>query len=176
MGRSYNKMVIIDNKGKLFGKVSIIDILIVLVVLGAVAGGGYKYIKAKASSPFVKQDKVEITFYCEEFPQYAADEDNMKQGSLVKDGVQGTVLGVLKEVKTDKSVSYAASAQGEFNVSTKQGYLSAHITAEGEGRYSDNGLVIGNVEYYVGQIVDRFRVGKSEFRYNVRIQSIKKIN
>ncbi|MCX7711588.1 MAG: DUF4330 domain-containing protein [Clostridia bacterium] len=169
-------MTIIDSKGKLFGKISIIDILIVVVLIGAIAGAGYKYIKARASNPFVKQDKVQITFYCEEFPEYAASEDNIKKGSLVKDGVQGTVLGAVTEVKTGKAISFAQSDKGEFNASSKQGYLSAYITAEGQGRYSDNGLIVNNVEYYVGQIVDKLRVGKSEFRYNVRIQDIKKIN
>lgn len=169
-------MAIIDNKGKIFGKVSIIDILIVLIFVGAIAGGGYKFIKARATSPFVKQDKIEIAFFCEEFPAFAGDPENMKMGSIVKDGIQGSVLGTVTDIKTDKSISYAQSASGEFNKSSKDGYLSGTFTIEGQGRYSDNGVVINNVEYYVGQIIDKLRVGQSEFRYNPRIKSIRKID
>jgi hypothetical protein len=168
--------MIIDKNGKLFGKVNIIDILVVVVLLGAAAGAVYKYAKAGTTGLLSKPDKVRIVFYCPEYPEYAADEENIKKGSLVKDAVQGITLGTVTGVEIGESVGYAVSADGKYVASSKPDHVSVTITVEGYGRYTENGLIINNIEYYVGQSIDKLRVGKSDFRYfNPRIFKIEKI-
>ncbi|MGE5613745.1 MAG: DUF4330 domain-containing protein [Bacillota bacterium] len=168
--------MIIDKNGKLFGKVNIIDILVVAVLLGAVAGAVYKFAKAGTTGILSKPDKVRIVIYCPEYPEYAAGEENIKEGSLVKDAVQGITLGTVTGVEIGEAVGYAVSDEGEFVTSSKPDHVSVSITVEGYGRYTENGLVINNVEYYVGQSIDKLRVGKSDFRYfSPRIFKIEKI-
>ena len=58
--------MIIDDKGKLFGKISIIDLLVVCLILAGIAGAYYKFGRSKTISPFVKPDKIEMTFFSED--------------------------------------------------------------------------------------------------------------
>ncbi len=169
-------MKAIDSKGKLFGKISIIDILIVVIILGAAAGILFKFSKSGASGVLSKPDRLQITVFCPETPEYSVTEENIPKGSLLKDGVQGIVLGTVTGVRVEESIGYAESAQGEFKASSKEGYKSVYVTAETTGRYSENGAVINNSEFFVGQVIDKFRAGKSELRYNCRIYEIKKID
>ncbi|MCX7842076.1 MAG: DUF4330 domain-containing protein [Clostridia bacterium] len=167
--------MIIDNKGRLFGKVSVIDILIVVVILGAIAGTAYKFSKSGATGPLAKPDKILITVFCPETPDFSVTEENIAVGSLLRDPTQGITLGTIKEVKVEDSVGYAATSDGKFNLSSKDRIKSVYVTAEGYGRYSSNGVIINNVEYSVGQILDRVKAGKSEFRYNSRVADLKKV-
>lgn len=167
-------MGVIDNKGKLFGRVSIIDILIVLILIGAVGGAAYKYTKSKTESPFVKSDKIRVVFYSEECPEYAAN--SIVKGASVRDGVQGSSFGTIVDKKVDKSISWAQNIKGEIVASTRPGYVSVYLVVDGQGIYSENGLTIGGVEYYVGQSMDKLRAGKSEQRFNFKIHDIKKMD
>lgn len=169
-------MAIIDNKGKLFGKVSIIDILIVVILLGGIAGIGLRFVKSGSTTTLLKNDKVQVILFCPETPDYTVDPKNAPQGSVVKDATTSNVFGSLKEIKSGPSVFFSPTATGEFVAASKEGFVSAYITAEGYGKYSSSGVVINNVEYSVGQLLEKVKAGKSEFRYNIRVVDIKKID
>lgn len=150
-------LMIMDNKGKLFGKISIIDLLIIIIIIGAVAGVAYKYTKSKTASPFVKSDDVTIQFFAEEIPSFVADA--IKTGTLVKDPVQNTIIGTVKDVKIDKAVSVGTNSNGQMVQTSRPGYSSALITAEVKAIYSDNGVSIGGSDYYIGKQFPELRVG-----------------
>jgi hypothetical protein len=162
--------MIIDNKGRLFGKISIIDILIISVLL-VIATAGYRYIAPKAAGPLPdNQDKLQIVFYQEEVNDFTANTVN--KGDPAKDAILHTSLGQVVDVKTDKSVSWIKSDKGEYFSSSKEGYSSVFITMEVNGTLAGSGAVIGGSTYYIGQIVT-LHAGNAAF-YG-RIYSIKKI-
>lgn len=161
--------MIMDEKGKLFGKISIVDILIVLVVLAAIAGVGYKFAKSKVASPFVKPDTIQIQFYGEEIPDYAAKA--VKKGDAGVDPVKNSVFGSVTDVKIDKSASYGTDAKGQYVRSSKDGYSSIYVTLEGSGTYSDNGVKFGSDLYFIGKTME-VRVGNTALW--VRISDIRK--
>lgn len=168
--------MIMDNKGKLFGKVSIIDILIVVIILAGIVGGlGYKYSKSKTPGVFVKNDDIQITFYAEEVPDFVANA--IKPGAIFKESIQDVTFGQVKnasDIKIDKPVSYAANQNGEIMRSnTKQGYVSLFVTVEGKGIYSENGITINSVPYYIGQNLTNLRLGASTIPYT-KVYDIKK--
>lgn len=168
--------MIMDNKGKLFGKISIIDIIIVLVIVAGIVGGlGYKYSKSKTPGVFVKNDDVQITFYVEEVPDFVAKA--IKPGAICKESIQDVVFGQVKDagdIKIDKPVSYSSNDKGEIvRSNTKEGYVSLYVTVQGKGIYSDNGLTINSVPYYVGQTLTNLRLGASTISYT-KIYDIKK--
>jgi len=163
--------MIIDNKGRLFGKISIIDILIIGVLLAIAAAGGYKYIAPKATgSVSDNQDKLQIVFYQEEVNDFTANTVN--KGDPAKDAILQTSLGRVVDVKTDKSVSWIKSDKGEYFSSSKEGYCSVYITMEVNGALAGSGAVIGGSTYYIGQTVTLY-AGNAAF-YG-KIYSIKKI-
>ncbi len=144
--------MIIDSKGKLFGKISIIDILIIAVVLAAVAGVGYKFSKSKTLTPLNKQDVYEIMLYTDETYDYVPKQ--VKVGDIVKDRVQNSVLGTVKDIKTDKAISWNPDANGKQVKSSKEGYNSVVLTVEVKATDNINGITIGSSTYQVGKGVE----------------------
>ena len=166
--------MIIDSKGKLFGKVSIIDILIVLVVVAAVAGVGYKMTKSSASPFTAKEDNVIVTFYSEESPDYAVKV--AKVGDSVKDFDKGSVFGKVKEeIKIDKALSFSDFTEyenGQWVVGSKPGYCSYYMKVEGTAVANPDGsFSFSNENYYVGRSLT-MKVGGAVF--TGRIYSIEK--
>ena len=142
----------IDSKGKLFGKISIVDILIILVVVIAAAGIGYKF----KSSPLLKQDKLEVVLFIEEAPEYTAPA--IKVGDSIREVARGGTLGTVTDIQVGDSIAFAANDQGEYVKSSKEGYKSLTITASALGTFSNNGVKFHNADYYIGSSYE-FRVG-----------------
>lgn len=166
--------MIIDSKGKLFGKVSIIDILIVLVVVAAFAGVGYKMTKSNANIITAKKDNVILTFFWEESPEYAVKAT--KVGDSVKDFEKGTFLGKVKEeAKINNALSFNDFTEyenGKWIVGSKPGYCSYYMKVEGSAVANPDGtFAFGTENYYIGRTV-LMRVGPSVFQG--RIFSIEK--
>ena len=160
--------MIMDKKGRLFGRFSIVDLIIVVVVLAAVAGIGYKFTKSNTATPFTKLDDLEIVFYQEEAPEYAAVA--VKKGDIAKDSIQGSLLGNVTSVKVDKSVSWGVDAAGKFVSSPKQGYSSIYVTIDGKGLYGTNGVTIENSQYFIGRYTE-VKIGNAAFAgrlYDIR--------
>ncbi|WHH58378.1 DUF4330 domain-containing protein [Petroclostridium sp. X23] len=150
--------MLIDDKGRLFGKFNIIDLLIVLVILGAAAGAFYKFGKANVG-PIVKQDEIIIKFFADEAPEYAAKA--VKVGDVATDDQKNTYFGqVIEEPVIDGSLSYGVNSEGKYVQSSKPGLASAIITVQGKGTKGQNGAVFGGVNYGVGETVV-LNVGKS---------------
>jgi hypothetical protein len=166
--------MIIDSKGKLFGKVSIIDIIVVLVVIAAVAGVGYKMKQSNTIPLTAKTDKVRLTFYSEESTEYAVKA--VKVGDIVKDFEQGATFGkVAEELVIGDALSFTDFTEyvdGKWIVGSKPGYCSFTMTVDGEGIInSDGGVNFGGANYYVGRTVI-IRAGNNVF--TGRIYSIEK--
>lgn len=165
--------MIIDNKGKLFGKVSIIDILILLVLIGGGLGVFYKYSQAKVASPiFTNNQKYIMTIYGEEAPNFALQA--AKVGDQVVERERSANMGkVIEPLKIDKGIYYTVNEQGQVLKSSREDYSSYFMKVEGSGVIVENGGVnIGAADYYVGYSVV-IKVGKAIF--SGRIYSIEKV-
>lgn len=157
--------MILDKKGRIFGKVSIIDVLIVLILIAGVAVAWPKFFKKDTGTPLtVKNDKLRIVLYQEEAPIFAADAINI--GDAATEKVLNSSFGKVTDVKKDKSVSWAKTKDGKQVRSSKDDFSSIYITLEGSGIYGNNGVKIGNGEYFVGQQVNVF-VGSSILYMNI---------
>lgn len=148
----------IDDKGKLFGKVSIIDALIVLILIGLVAGFVFK--TAKSKTIMEKTSTMQIQFFSEEAPEYVGT--TIPIGASVRDAERGTVFGTVKDKKIDGAVSFGSAQSGEIVKSSKPNYSSILLTVNGNGILNENGLTIGGFEYNVGRTVT-LKVGTTIF-------------
>lgn len=162
--------MIIDNNGKLFGKISIVDILIVAVLLAAIGGVYYKFGRSKTVTPFSKPDTIEVTFYIEDTPAFVAN--TIKEGDLVKDKVSNITIGKVTDVKIGPDIFFYPNSEGQAIASSKPGYASVQFTAEGQGVYSDTGAYFSGNEYFVNKQFE-LRVGKANIY--PRISSIEKV-
>jgi len=149
-----------DNKGKLFGKVNIIDACIILLLIVVIAVVGFKFIKGKTISPFTELDNIQTEFFCEEVPDAVGRE--IKIGDLVKDPITNAVIGHVMDVKVKESMSYGTDSSGKWVVSSKAGYVSITMTVEGSGVYNDGkskgGITFDNSDFWIGRGME-LRVG-----------------
>ncbi len=162
--------MIIDQKGKLFGKISIVDILIVVIIIAAVAGVYYKFGKTAASNILTKTDTVQIGFFMEDAPDYAVN--SVKLGDTVKDRSQNVLLGKVISATPGPSIVFYPDSTGVVRSSSKPGYASIAIMVEGQGAYSDTGVTINGIEYYINKQFET-RVGPANFY--MRVSDIKKV-
>jgi hypothetical protein len=151
----------LDKNGKLFGKISIIDIIIVLAIIFA---GIFVVNKIGIFKPETiitnSGDKLKITFYQEEVNSFTAN--NVEIGDPTTETLQNMSFGNVVEIEVGPSVSWGTDKDGRQVKSTKEGWSSISITMETNGKLGPNGINIGGSNYYIGQFIT-LRVGDSIF-------------
>ena len=81
----------IDEKGRLFGKVNIVDLLIVIIILAAAAFIGMKFFGPDSTA--ANTQNVRITMFCEESPTFVVDQ--LEAGCEAWDSSNQVTLGTL---------------------------------------------------------------------------------
>lgn len=137
--------------GKLFGKINIIDLLIILIVLAALAFIGLRYLRSDGAPRAAEPDKVRMTFFADEAPLLLWDQGERQMGGPVSDYDASNYLGVLTEYTPEEAYIYTLDRETgeELRVrSSTECFLT--FACEGEGYLSDDGLRINGVQYSIG--------------------------
>ena len=128
-------MKIVDKNGRLFGKVNLIDLFVVLILIVAVAAVAMKTFGNKAVSAVTSPDvSISYQVVCEDVPQAVADycEDHV--------GEQLLSSGKLLDAHIT-ACSAEVDAEGQVNL---------YFTIEGICSYSGNTYSLGSQEVRVG--------------------------
>jgi len=161
--------MIIDSKGKLFGKISIIDIMVILVVIIAVVGIGYKFTRPNAGNTvFTKQDDIQIKFLVDEVQDFIVDA--IKVGDPVRESVQNASFGRVSNIETGDAIIWLTTEDGQNVKVSREGFYSVVITMDAKGMKDNLGVLIDKANYYVGQTLTLY-VGNAAL-YNGRITEI----
>lgn len=136
----------INRDGKLFGKVSIIDIVVIALVI-VLALGVYKMFADDSSAVVTSSEKVECTFIIKNVRSYTADA-LAKKGSLY-DKVSKEYVGEITDVKVDDGLYQINMADGSFKQVVPEDRYNVYVTVEFDGKASDNGYYTA-VNKYLG--------------------------
>ena len=136
----------LDNKGRLFGKVNIVDLLIVIIIIAAGIFLGKMLFGPE--STLAQTKKVTLTLYCEETPKYVAEQ--LEAGSEAWDAESNVTLGTLTEWRTGESVSAVTDITGQVVEISREDYCSVTLTVDGDGVIGDHGVTIGGTLYAAG--------------------------
>ncbi len=161
--------MIVDEKGKLFGKINLLDLLIVVILIGVGFVVVYKMNNSNVISPFVQKDKITTVFLLEEVIEGIVP--SLTEGEPVTDRVTGALMGYVKKIDIYPSMVYEANSEGQMVRSAKPGYNALRITVEGEGIYSETRVVFNNNDYFINKSME-IRVGNTALY--PRIESITK--
>jgi len=137
----------IDKNGKIGGKVSIIDLLIVLVLLAALAFVGYRFL-TKDRSGVVNIQEVYVSFTGSEVPNYVVE--NIDIGARVFDDTENNVLGYVTDVQTGQGYHYDVDKEGKTVALFPEDTSSVVVTSLATGTLDPNGLLIGGTRYAIG--------------------------
>ena len=152
-------------KGMIFGKINIIDLIIIIAVILVVIFLVMKFSDGGIVGEAAANDHVRITFYQEECANYIAEQT--KLGDVVYDA------NVVTDFKVEKdSQTYVTTDDGELHLVPREGYCAVYITTETYGTLTPNGVVVGGETYGVGHtLVLRAGFGK----YYLRVYDIEPI-
>ncbi len=150
--------MIIDKKGRLFGKVSIIDIFIVVVLVV----GAYFVFKrfAVMDMVVVQGEDYIVTFYSEDTPDFVADK--VQIGDRVEDEAKTLDLGKVIAIENSPGFYYVTDSQGNIKKTEREGITSMKITAELKAQPYEHGFILsGGNKYGVGHGLT-IRAGKAK--------------
>lgn len=142
-------MKLIDERGKLFGRINVIDLLLILIVLGALAFVGVKFL-GKDNIPIIAADKktTTVTLFANAVHPFVVDK--IKVGDVLRLTSNSAVFGKIVDIRKDKATSVVSTADGKFvNSEIPDKYL-LYIDIEGEATSSGGSLSIGGQTLLVG--------------------------
>ncbi len=136
--------MIIDKKGKLFGKINIIDLLVILILVAAIAVVGVRFLAPKDTGT----DVLQMQFYVEEVNDWVADK--IEIGDSLYDGTYEMDLGKVTNIETGEPMTWGLTQEGQYVLAPRDGYCSLTITGEVVGTKTDIGAEIDGNLYGVG--------------------------
>lgn len=142
-------MSLIDSRGRIFGKVNIIDLLIVVMVLTA----AYGYWHARSGSTGLAalrggDRQVEAVFVVSNVRP--ATSTAIKVGDKVNDSKTNTYLGEVTAVRVEPAEIAVTMPDGRVYESTSKTRQDVWVTIRGSGRVSPNAITLGSTEIRVG--------------------------
>lgn len=135
-------MKLIDEKGKLFGKINVIDFVIVIIVIGLLAGVGYKLFiqdnNGVTEQP-TKKEQVKITFMIKGCTPEV--QEALKQGDKLIINNEISNVEILNIEVSDNQTT-TVNDQGEVIVTTNPTMIDMRITVETEADASKAGVSV----------------------------------
>ena len=144
-------MKIIDSQGKLFSKINIVDLAIVIAVI------------VLALSAFMKFDKSEKTMSSDKVLEYTMEVtkirkptiDALNKNSEIKDDETGKILGEIIDVEVSKAVDNVELADGTYKKVQLQGKFDLLLTVRVKGTETeDNFYTMDGQKLIVGYEFD----------------------
>lgn len=136
--------MIINKDGKLFGKVSIVDVAVVIIIL-VLAIGGYRMFSGNTGAVVSTGEKIECTFIVKNVRTYTV-EALEKKGSLY-DKTSKEYIGEIKDIKVEDGLYQVNMADGSFKQATAEDRYNVYVTVEFEGKASENGYYTAANKY-----------------------------
>ena len=136
----------IDKNGKLFGKVNLIDLIIILILVAIAIFAILKF--ALPSKVDSAASQVKITLFCEETPSYVVD--YLKENAPVLDPKEDITIGTIEGFESGDPIGFQTGENGLMYEVTRENYNSVTIEVEAEGVIGENGITVNGVLYGVG--------------------------
>ena len=140
-----------DKNGKIFGKVSIIDLLVLLAVIVGVAGFSVRFFSTAADNV---NEKTKFEYVVEVQDVRSFTVDALDKKGIVTEKKSGGVIGEIINVESEAyKMPHVLSNGRVIDVSIPEKY-TVNVTVVGEGNETNGGYYIGeNVELSVGSTI-----------------------
>lgn len=159
-------MAIIDKKGKIFGLINIVDLLIVAIIVVLIVGGTLKFGKLnKISEEGIQEIKLSIKVEGVSEGLASAIEND----DLLRDSVRGTDFGRVqgKAITPHKEMVIGQDGKVEFLVIPDSYDVVIDVIAR--GTFTDNGVLLSNNSVFIGSEI---RLKSSLYVFDSKIINI----
>ena len=127
----------IDKKGKLFGKVNIVDLLIVIFVVIAVIATVYKF--GFSAHKDVNQSDITLQYVLKTSGVRSFTADSITIGDEIYDEETDRFLGTVTNVEKKEALGYLTKADGNIVYTEKPERYDVYITIECDARLIGGG-------------------------------------
>lgn len=142
-------MKVLDEKGRLFGKISIIDLLVIVVIVGVVAWFGYsmfgKNLRTEVSQ---REEETEIVVVASGMRPTTAEA--IAKGGKIFEFKTGACVGEVVGVETEPTVVWLLEGDGRWVQTQSDDKVDAFVTIRGTARIGENVITMNGVEIRVG--------------------------
>jgi hypothetical protein len=142
-------MKIIDSKGRLFGTISVIDVVVVLIVALLIAGVVIKFTVLEPTA--INVDNTPITYEIKLSNAREYTVNALKAGDSVYDSDSGYTdpVGVIGNIETSPAMREFSLINGKTAMLQVDGYYDITLTIEASGKIEE-GRYLVNRTYEIG--------------------------
>lgn len=133
--------------GKLFGKISIIDIIVVVCVIVLAFGIYAKFTSTSDAVSTTEKAKIEYVYKVKGVREYTVDA--FKLGGPMYDRETKEYMGMVKDVHADDAVMQVSLVDGTYTELTIPKKYDVYVTVEVDGKYNSLGFYT-NENKYIG--------------------------
>ena len=142
-------MRFLDEKGRILGKVSIVDLVIVLVVVSAGAWFAYaKFSKNLAQDIAAREQPLEYTILIPAIRPTTAEA--FHKGDKVFEFKTGAAVGTITAVEVKPAEVWTINEDGKWVLTRDSGRVDAYVKVLGTSRVGENNITVNGVEIRVG--------------------------
>lgn len=142
-------MAIVDEKGRLFGKVNLLDLVVVLAIVAVAGRFGYKHYMGKQAAPTGEEKQIEVTMKFAAVQQPTLD--SLPVGTDIYDSKSGGYLGKVVDVRSQPAVVFTVGDDGRMYELPSKDRLDFFVVVAGGGRVSPNMITLGDFEMKIGR-------------------------
>lgn len=143
-----------DKNGKIGGKISIIDILAVVLVVVVIAGIWARY-GSKITTAVRSSETFEYTLRVENVRKYTIDA--LEKRGRVTDKKSEKNLGEIVDVRYEEATQQSTTANGQVVMPVVPDRYTCFVTIQAVGRESDDNYILDDsTELSVGRTIDLY--------------------
>ncbi len=139
----------IDEKGRLFGKINLVDLLIIIIILAAGIFFALRLFGPESSS--AQTQSLTLSLYTETCPTFVAEQ--LTAGDVVFDSTDNVDLGTLSGWETGEATDYELGLDGEYYEVPVDGYCHLTMNIAAEGVIGEHGVTIGGTLFGIGHTI-----------------------
>lgn len=145
-------MRFIDEKGRLFGRISVIDVLVIVVLLSAASYFVYaRFVKNLREDISSREQPIEFTVAVMGIRPGTAEA--IQNGARMFEFKTGAYVGTVKEVRTEPAQIWTIHEDGRWLLAKSQDRVDAYVTIAGTARVGENVITVNGVEVRVGSTI-----------------------
>ncbi len=133
-------MKFLDKKGKLFGKINIIDFCVIIIVIVLIAGAVYKFKFMDKTSNNVAMQPITYTVKVEKVRDYALN--NIEIGDTLFDKTSGNAIGTITNVESEPATDYVIMNDGSIVKGNVENRINIILTVEAEAVENSSGCYV----------------------------------
>lgn len=134
---------VLDEKGRLFGVINIVDVIVIILAIVLICGIYVKFGRDERTGAASSGSMQTVTYQMEIKSVRSGIADNLREGDKIYDKENDVQLGMITDVQVTDARRSEALADGTIVEGTVQGRYDVTLTIEGSAQIIDGRHYIG---------------------------------